>query len=291
MSDKVKKNNTSTIRRMKANREPIAMITAYDYPSAKLAQEAGADILLVGDSLGMVVLGYDSTIPVTLEDMIHHSKAVTRGADQSFVVADLPFATYHGSIDRTIANAARLMQEGRVHALKLEGGAEIAEHVEACVRAGIPVMGHIGLTPQSVLQLGGWKIQGKSLEQAEKLVQDAKALEQTGAFSIVLEMVPEELAAHITEQLTIPTIGIGSGRYCDGQVLVYHDVLNYATPIKPRFVKQYADIGNTVQTAIAQYVSEVKNRQFPGEENVYHNDEGVIDQLKHNSSAGDENPR
>lgn len=291
MSDKVKKNNTSTIRRMKANREPIAMITAYDYPSAKLAQEAGADILLVGDSLGMVVLGYDSTIPVTLEDMIHHSKAVTRGADQSFVVADLPFATYHGSIDRTIANAARLMQEGRVHALKLEGGAEIAEHVEACVRAGIPVMGHIGLTPQSVLQLGGWKIQGKSLEQAEKLVQDAKALEQAGAFSIVLEMVPEELAAHITEQLTIPTIGIGSGRYCDGQVLVYHDVLNYATPIKPRFVKQYADIGNTVQTAIAQYVSEVKNRQFPGEENVYHNDEGVIDQLKHNSSAGDENPR
>ncbi len=291
MSDKVKKINTSTIRRMKANREPIAMITAYDYPSAKLAQEAGADILLVGDSLGMVVLGYDSTIPVTLEDMIHHSKAVTRGADQSFVVADLPFATYHGSIDRTIANAARLMQEGRVHALKLEGGAEIAEHVEACVRAGIPVMGHIGLTPQSVLQLGGWKIQGKSLEQAEKLVQDAKALEQAGAFSIVLEMVPEELAAHITEQLTIPTIGIGSGRYCDGQVLVYHDVLNYATPIKPRFVKQYADIGNTVQTAIAQYVSEVKNRQFPGEENVYHNDEGVIDQLKHNSSAGDENPR
>ena len=291
MSDKVKKINTSTIRRMKANREPIAMITAYDYPSAKLAQEAGADILLVGDSLGMVVLGYDSTIPVTLEDMIHHSKAVTRGADQSFVVADLPFATYHGSIDRTIANAARLMQEGRVHALKLEGGAEIAEYVEACVRAGIPVMGHIGLTPQSVLQLGGWKIQGKSLEQAEKLVQDAKALEQAGAFSIVLEMVPEELAAHITEQLTIPTIGIGSGRYCDGQVLVYHDVLNYATPIKPRFVKQYADIGNTVQTAIAQYVSEVKNRQFPGEENVYHNDEGVIDQLKHNSSAGDENPR
>ncbi|GFR36918.1 3-methyl-2-oxobutanoate hydroxymethyltransferase [Insulibacter thermoxylanivorax] len=291
MSDKVKKLNTSTIRRMKVNREPIAMITAYDYPSAKLAQEAGADILLVGDSLGMVVLGYDSTIPVTLEDMIHHSKAVTRGADHCFVVADLPFATYHGSIDRTIANAARLMQEGRVHALKLEGGAEIAEHVEACVRAGIPVMGHIGLTPQSVLQLGGWKIQGKSLEQAEKLVQDAKALEQAGAFSIVLEMVPEELAAHITEQLTIPTIGIGSGRYCDGQVLVYHDVLNYATPIKPRFVKQYADIGSTVQTAIAQYVSEVKNRKFPGEENVYHNDEGVIDQLKHNSSAGDENPR
>lgn len=280
MSDKRKKISTSSLKRMKTQGEPIAMITAYDYPSARLATEAGADILLVGDSLGMVVLGYDTTVPVTLEDMIHHSKAVRRGAPDAFVVTDMPFATYHGSIDRTMENAARLMQEGQATALKLEGGEEIAEHVLACTRAGIPVMGHLGLTPQSVLQLGGWKVQGKNAEQAQKMLDDALALERAGAFSIVLEMVPEEVAEMITSRLTIPTIGIGSGRFCDGQVLVYHDILSYATQIKPSFVKSYANIGQTIHEAIEAYVNEVKNKQFPEEKHAPHIDSSILDEVR-----------
>jgi 3-methyl-2-oxobutanoate hydroxymethyltransferase len=278
MSDKFKI-NTASMKKMKVSGERIAMVTAYDYPSAKLAEEAGADIILVGDSLGMVVLGYDSTIPVTLEDMIHHSKAVKRGASHTFIVADMPFATYHGSIDRTIANAARLMQEGGAHSLKLEGGQEITSQVRACVNAGIPVMGHIGLTPQSVLTIGGWKVQGRNPEQAKKLLEDALALEEAGVYAIVLEMVPEELAQLITSRLQIPTIGIGSGRYCDGQVLVYHDVLDYATPLKTKFVKTYANIGETIKQAIGQYVQEVKEQQFPDESNVYHVGEGILDAI------------
>lgn len=271
--------NTASIRKMKAANEPIAMITAYDYPSAKLAEEAGADIILVGDSLGMVVLGYDSTVPVTMDDMIHHTKAVNRAVTHSFVVADLPFATYHGSIDSALHNAARLMQSGGAKALKLEGGAEMTAVITACVQAGIPIMGHIGLTPQSVHQFGGYAVQGKNVADAQKLLSDAKALEAAGVFAIVLEMVPEELATYISEQLTIPTIGIGAGRGCDGQVLVFHDLLQYASPITPRFVKCYANVGQQMVDGIAQYVKEVKERTFPEEKHVFHAEAGLLEQM------------
>lgn len=269
--------STLDLKKMKEQSEPIAMITAYDYPSAKLACEAGADIILVGDSLGMVVLGYDSTIPVTLEDMIHHTKAVTRAAASNcFTVADMPFATYHGSLDKSLRNAAELMQTGGAAAVKLEGGQEMADTVSKFVQAGIPVMGHIGLTPQAVNTLGGFKVQGRTPEKAKKLMEDAKALENAGAFAIVLEMVPEELAAVISSELSIPTIGIGAGRGCDGQVLVYHDLLQYASPITPRFVKAYANIGELIRKGIKQYVSEVKHKQFPEEHHVFHMDANVL---------------
>jgi 3-methyl-2-oxobutanoate hydroxymethyltransferase len=276
---------TGELKQMKRDQQPIAMVTAYDYPSARLAEQAGADIIFVGDSLGMVILGYDSTIPVTLDDMIHHTKAAVRGAPRSFVLTDMPFLTYHGSIDTTLRNAARVMQEGHSKAIKMEGGKAICESVSACVQAGIPVMGHIGLTPQAVNQLGGYKIQGRQPEQALTLIEDAIALEKAGAFAIVLEMVPEELALLITEKVSIPTIGIGAGRGCDGQVLVYHDLLQYASPIAPKFVKTYANIGEQVVEGIQQYVNEVKTRAFPGEEHVYHMDSNVIKDVK--SKLGD----
>lgn len=203
---------TSKLKKMKQDGTPIAVMTAYDYPSAMLSEEAGVDVILVGDSLGNVVLGYDSTIPVTMDDMVYHSRSVVRGAPSTFVVTDLPFMTYHGSLDLTLRNAARIMQEGLAKAVKMEGGREISAAVEACTQAGIPVMGHIGLTPQSIHQIGGFKIQGKNSEQARKLVDAAKALEQAGAFAVVLELVTEQLAAHISEELSIPTIGIGAGR-------------------------------------------------------------------------------
>ncbi|TVY11648.1 3-methyl-2-oxobutanoate hydroxymethyltransferase [Paenibacillus cremeus] len=261
---------TAKLRRMKEDRNPISVITAYDYPSAMLAEQAGIDVILVGDSLGNVVLGYDSTIPVTLEDMIYHTKAVTRAVKTTFVVTDMPFMTYHGSVDQTLRNAARIMQEGLAKALKLEGGAEIVPAVRALVQAGIPVMGHIGLTPQSIHQIGGFKVQGKSSSQAEKLVEDAKALEEAGAFAIVLELVTEELAEQVTKALSIPTIGIGAGAGCDGQVLVFHDVLGYAGESHPkRFVKTYANIGDTIRDGIRQYVDEVKQRQFPAQEHAF----------------------
>lgn len=272
--------STADLKKMKRDGTPIAMVTAYDYPSAKLAEEAGADMLLVGDSLGMVVLGYDSTLPVTMDDMVHHTKAVSRAAKSSFVLADLPFASYHGSADKIVGNAARLIQEGRAQAVKMEGGAEICEAVKLCVSAGIPVSGHIGLTPQAVNNLGGYRVQGRRPEEAQKLIDDAKALEQAGVFCIVLEMVPEELAAWITSELSVPTIGIGAGRGCDGQVLVYHDLLQYASPISPRFVKTYADIGEQVKAGLTAYVSEVKNRQFPAKEHVFQMDGTILEQLK-----------
>lgn len=254
------------MKKMKQDGIPISIITAYDYPSAKLAEDAGVDAILVGDSLGNVVLGYDSTVPVTMEDMIHHTKAVTRAVNKPFVITDMPFMTYHGSIDHTLKNAARLMQEGLCKAVKMEGGAEIAAAVEACVNAGVPVMGHLGLTPQSVYQIGGYKVQGKTLAQSQKLLDDAKTLEEAGAFAIVLELVTDEVAEFITSRLSIPTIGIGAGRGCDGQVLVFHDVLNYASPVIPKkFVKSYANIGEHIRNGIAQYVSEVKERRFPDE--------------------------
>lgn len=255
--------STATLKRMKREGEPIAMITAYDYPSAKHADEAGADVILVGDSLGNVVLGYDSTLPVTLDDMVYHTKAVTRAVRRSFVVTDMPFLTYHGNIDGTLRNAARIMQEGLAKAIKMEGGADIIPAVQACVKAGIPVMGHLGLTPQSIHQLGGYIVQGKTNAKAEKMMDDALRLEEAGAFAVVLELVPEDLAAAITARLAIPTIGIGAGRHCDGQVLVFHDVLNYGDPAPKKFVKTFADIGKQIREGIAEYVGEVKQRKFP----------------------------
>lgn len=262
--------NIVKMKKMKQDGVPISMLTAYDYPSARLAEEADIDMILVGDSLGNVVLGYDSTIPVSLDDMVYHTRSVARGAEHTFIVADMPFMTYHGSVDESLKGVRRLMQEGHAHAVKLEGGAEIADTVRRIVQAGVPVLGHIGLTPQSVNQIGGYRVQGKDQADAERLMEDAKALEEAGAFAVVLELVTEESAAEITQALSIPTIGIGAGRYCDGQVLVYHDILKYASPYREkRFVKTYADIGTAVREGIAQYVKEVKERVFPAEEHIF----------------------
>lgn len=258
------------IKAMKSRNTPIAMLTAYDYPSAMLAEEAGVDMILVGDSLGNVVLGYDTTVPVKLEDMIYHTRAVVRGAPGTFVVADMPFATYRLGTGATLRNAAALMQDGGAHAVKLEGGSELTEEIKVLTSAGIPVLGHIGLTPQSVHQIGGYRVQGKSDDEAQRLLQDALALEKAGAFGIVLELVTEELAAAVTQSVSIPTIGIGAGRGCDGQVLVYHDVLRYGSGIRDKkMVKSYADIGNTVRNAIAQYVEEVRTKAFPEEKHGF----------------------
>lgn len=267
-------------KKMKKDGTPIAFLTAYDYPSAQLAEEAGVDAILIGDSLGNVVLGYDSTIPVTLDDMIHHTKAVTRGAKVPFVVTDMPFLTYHGSVDDTLRNVGRVMREGQCKGVKMEGGAEIAGTVEACTRAGVPVMGHIGLTPQSVHQIGGYRIQGKDSAQVQKLLEDALALEKAGAFAIVLELVTEEAARMITSRLSIPTIGIGAGAGCDGQILVFHDILHYGADIRPKkFVKTYADVGGAIRQGIRQYVDEVKGKQFPREENAFKGSQEAITYL------------
>jgi 3-methyl-2-oxobutanoate hydroxymethyltransferase len=271
--------STVSLKRMKREREPIAVITAYDYPSAKHADEAGADVILVGDSLGNVVLGYDSTLPVTLDDMVYHTRAVTRAVKRSFVVTDMPFLTYHGNIDGTLRNAARLMQEGLTKAIKMEGGLEIIPAIDACVKAGIPVMGHLGLTPQSIHQLGGYIVQGKTELKAQRLIDDAKRLEEAGAFAVVLELVPESLATHISEALSIPTIGIGAGRGCDGQVLVFHDVLNYGDPHPKKFVKAFANIGQQIHQGIAEYVREVKERSFPEECHVFQTEDAEVKQL------------
>ncbi|TCZ81183.1 3-methyl-2-oxobutanoate hydroxymethyltransferase [Paenibacillus albiflavus] len=271
---------TSKLKKMKQDGEKITVITAYDYPSAYLAEEAGIDVILVGDSLGNVVLGYDSTLPVTIEDMIYHTKAVTRAVDTTFVVTDMPFMTYHGSLETTMRNAARIMQEGLAKALKLEGGLEIVQAVEAITSAGIPVMGHIGLTPQSIHQIGGFKVQGKTNVQAQKLLDEAKALEQAGAFAVVLELVTDEIAAWITEQLSIPTIGIGAGPTCDGQVLVFHDLLGYGPETAPkRFVKTYANVGGMIKQGIEQYVKEVKDRSFPAAEHSFQANQELVGKL------------
>ncbi len=270
---------TSDIRKKKEAGIPITMMTAYDFPSAKLVEEAGVDMILVGDSLGMVVLGYDSTIPVTMEDMIHHTKAVTRAAKKAFVVTDLPFLSYHGTLEEAIKNAGRLMQEGSAKAVKMEGGKELSPLVTRCVQAGIPVVGHIGLTPQSVHQLGGYKVQGRDLAQAERLLEDALALQEAGAFAIVLECVPQEVTGMIAKKLEIPVIGIGAGVTCDGQVLVFHDVVGYASQITPKFVKRYTDIGSAIREAVAGYVKDVEERRFPAPEHVFHASEDTIKQL------------
>ncbi|OQM45185.1 3-methyl-2-oxobutanoate hydroxymethyltransferase [Anoxybacillus sp. UARK-01] len=260
---------TSDFLKMKKTNEPIVMLTAYDFPSAKLAEAAGVDMILVGDSLGMVVLGYDSTIPVTVEDMIHHTKAVRRGAMNTFIVTDMPFMSYHLSREEALRNAQRIMQQSGAHAVKVEGAGEVIEVIRALTEAGVPVVAHLGLTPQSVGVLGGYKVQAKDAESARKLLQDAKWCEEAGAVALVLECVPKQIAAEITKQLTIPTIGIGAGNEVDGQVLVYHDVLGYGVERVPKFVKKYANIEETMQHALTSYVMEVKLRQFPEREHMF----------------------
>lgn len=257
------------LKAMKDNGEKISMITAYDYPTALLVDRAGIEIILVGDSLAMTVLGLETTVPITMEEMIHHIRPVVRGAKNPMIVGDMPFGSYNESREQAIRNATRLMKEGGCDAIKLEGGAEVAETVKAIVDAGIPVMGHIGLTPQTISQLGGFKVQGKNLESAKALMEDARALEEAGAFSIVLECVPEELGKAITQKLSIPTIGIGAGRYTDGQVLVFHDLVGLFERFTPKFVKRYANLGEEIVKALEVYKQEVKEKKFPQQEHVF----------------------
>ncbi len=268
------------VKAMKQAGKPIAMMTAYDYPSAVLAEEAGVDLILVGDSLGNVVLGYDTTVSVTLEDMIYHTRPVVRGAPNTMVVTDMPFATYRLGPEETLRNAARIMREGGAHAVKMEGGADLADEIYRLTSAGIPVVGHLGLTPQSVHQIGGYKVQGKDRGEAEKMLEDVKALEQAGAFAIVLELVTEPLAAAVSKSVGVPTIGIGAGRGCDGQVLVFHDVLRYGSGIRDkRFVKTYADIGETIRKALAEYVQDVKSLKFPEEKHSFPLDDTTAQEI------------
>jgi len=271
------------IKDMKKRGEKIPMLTAYDYSTAKLLDEAGVPIILVGDSLGMVILGYESTIPVTMDEMIHHTKAVVRGTRRALVVGDMPFMTYYTSTYDALKNAARFIQEGGAQAVKLEGGEFVAETVRRLVECGIPVQGHIGLTPQSVHQLGGYKVIGKSREVAARLLSDAKALEEAGAFSIVLESVPAPLSKLITERVSVPTIGIGAGKDCDGQVQVISDLLGLFTDFVPKHAKQYARLAEEIRRALAEYISEVRAGGFPTAKQSYTMDESIIEELAHSS--------
>ncbi|MBR5325447.1 MAG: 3-methyl-2-oxobutanoate hydroxymethyltransferase [Prevotella sp.] len=258
---------------------PVSMLTAYDYHTAQTIDEAGIDMILVGDSLGNVMLGYENTLAVTVEDMIHHGKAVCRGAKQAFVVIDMPFMSYQASVEEAVRNAGRIMKETNCQAVKLEGGVEYADRIRAIVQAGIPVVAHIGLTPQSFNALGGYKVQGKSLKQAQKLLADAKAVEEAGAFAITLECVPEALAKLITEQSNALTIGIGAGKYCDGQVLVYQDMLGFTDGFTPKFVKKYADLHSVMLEAFKQYKQECEDRTFPEDNRTYAIREEVLQEL------------
>lgn len=271
--------NTGTFIKMKSQSEKIAMLTAYDYPSAKLAEESGVDLILVGDSLGMVVLGYDSTVKVTVEDMIHHGKAARRGAPDTFLVVDMPFASFHGSLDRTLENAVRIFQETGAEALKLEGADEVAEVTRLLTRTGIPVVAHLGLLPQTAGVLGGYKVQGKTADAAQKLLNDAKACEAAGACMLVLECIPYQLAREVTAALTIPVIGIGAGGETDGQVLVYHDVLKYGSHHLPKFVRSYAETGEIMKNGLSEYIAEVKSGAFPAEEHRFTMKDEELQQL------------
>lgn len=260
---------TSDFLKMKADGEKIVMVTAYDYPAAKYAEEAGVDMILVGDSLGMVVLGYDSTIPVTVEDMIHHGKAVRRGAKNTFVVVDMPFGSYHGDPNDALKTAVRMMQETGADALKLEGAGEVLEVIRKLTTAGIPVVAHLGLTPQSVAVLGGYKVQGKTKEQAAQLMEDALRCQEAGALAVTLECIPHQLTEMVSKRLIIPTIGIGAGPEADGQVLVFHDLLRYGNHHIPKFVKEFANAGNQIQKGLEAYTREVKAGIFPAEEHCF----------------------
>lgn len=273
------KNTVLTFKEAKEKHEKLTMLTAYDYSTAKLIDEAGINSILVGDSLGMVCLGYEDTLSVTMEDMIHHTRAVSRGAKNALVVADMPFMSYQTSVYDAVVNAGRLIKEGRAQAVKLEGGKEVTEQIRAIVNASIPVVAHIGLTPQSVNAFGGFKVQGKSEEAAKRLLEEARAVEEAGAFAVVLECVPAKLAEFISKQISIPTIGIGAGAGCDGQVLVYQDMLGMYSDFVPKFVKQYAKVGEVMKKAFEDYIKEVKDGVFPEEKHTFKIDEEVIEKL------------
>lgn len=273
------KNTVITIQQAKESGEKLTMLTAYDYSTAKLIDEAGINMILVGDSLGMVMLGYEDTLSVTMEDMIHHTAAVARGTKNALLVADMPFMSYQTSVYDAVVNAGRLMKEGRAQAVKLEGGSEVTEHIRAITNASIPVVGHLGLTPQSLNAFGGFKVQGKSEAAAKKLVEDALAIEEAGAVAMVLECVPAKLAELISKKVKVPTIGIGAGAGCDGQVLVYQDMLAMFSDFKPKFVKHFGQIGEQMKEAFAKYSEEVKSGTFPAQEHTFKIDDEVIEKL------------
>ena len=269
---------TSFIKNKKEGNK-ISMLTAYDYSTAKLLDEAGVDSILVGDSLGMVILGYENTLQVTVDDMIHHTKAVTRGVKRAYVIADMPFLSYHISVEETIRNAGRMIQEANAHAVKLEGGREVVDKIEALIKAQIPVMGHLGLTPQSVNMMGGFKVQGKDELQAKTILEDAKLLQEAGVFAIVLECVPAKLAKLISESIDIPTIGIGAGKDCDGQVLVIQDMLGMYSDFTPKFVKKYCEVGSVIKDAVKEYKEEIQAGLFPEEIHTFKIKEEVLEKL------------
>lgn len=273
------KNTVQTFKEAKNNHTKLAMLTAYDYSTAKLQDEAGIHGILVGDSLGNVILGYEDTISVTMEDMIHHGAAVARGAKNALVVVDMPFMSYQTSVYDAVVNAGRLMKEGRANAVKLEGGVSVCPQIKAITDAGIPVMAHLGLTPQSINAFGGFKVQGKNEAAARKLIDDARAVEEAGAFALVLECVPAKLAKIISEQLTIPTIGIGAGAGCDGQILVYQDMLGMFSDYTPKFVKRFAEVGSVMKEAFANYIKEVQAETYPADEHTFKIDDGVLEKL------------
>ncbi len=273
------KNTVATFKKMKENGEKISMLTSYDYSTAKLVDEAGVNAILVGDSLGNVMLGYENTIPVTVEDMIHHGAAVCRGAKNALVVVDMPFLSYQTSVYDAVVNAGRIMKETGCAAVKLEGGKSVCPQIKAIVDASIPVVAHLGLTPQSINAFGGYKVQGKSLEAAKQLIEDAKAVEEAGAFALTLECVPEKLARMISDMLSIPTIGIGAGNGCDGQVLVYADMLSMFSDFTPKFVRSFAQVGEIMSQAFRDYDAAVKDGSFPAPEHTYKIDDEVIEKL------------
>ncbi|MBQ1801809.1 MAG: 3-methyl-2-oxobutanoate hydroxymethyltransferase [Lachnobacterium sp.] len=274
------KNTVTTLQNMKKEGKKISMLTCYDYTTACLMDEAGINGILVGDSLGMTMMGYEDTLPVTVEDIIHHTASVSRGLKNTFLVADMPFMSYQTSVYDAVKNAGRLIKEGHAQAVKLEGGASVCKQIEAIVKADIPVVAHIGLTPQSINAFGGFKVQGKNIDRAKQLLEDAKAVEEAGAFMVTLECVPERLATLISKELTIPTIGIGAGNGCDGQILVYQDMLNMFSGFKPKFVKHFANIGEEMKRAFKDYDQEVKSLAFPAEENNFKIDDQVIEALE-----------
>ncbi|MDU6248680.1 MAG: 3-methyl-2-oxobutanoate hydroxymethyltransferase [Paeniclostridium sordellii] len=273
------KNTTITFKDSKKNKQKLTMLTAYDYSTAKLIDSCGINGILVGDSLGMVCLGYEDTLSVTMEDMIHHTKAVAKGAKNSLIVADMPFMSYQTSVYDAVYNAGRLIKEGRAQAIKLEGGVEVFEQIQAIVKASIPVMGHVVLTPQSVNAFGGFKVQGKDEVAAKKLIEDAIAVEKAGAFSVVLEGVPSKLAKIVTEKLSIPTIGIGAGVDCDGQILVYQDMLGMFSDFTPKFVKKYESLGDKMKSAFETYIDEVENGYFPSQKHSFNISDEIIEKL------------
>lgn len=273
------KNTVSTLKMQKEQGDKITMLTCYDYTTACLMDEVGINTLLVGDSLGMTVLGYEDTLSVTMEDMIHHCAAVARGAKNALVICDMPFMSYQVSIEDAVRNAGRLMKDGRANMVKLEGGAEVCPQIEAIVKAQIPVCAHLGLTPQSVNAFGGFKVQGKSLEAAKQIIEDAKSIERAGASLVVLEGIPHKLASVITRVLNIPTIGIGAGADCDGQVLVYQDMLGMFPDLKPKFVRVFAETGSYMKNAFKNYIDSVKSGEFPAQEHTFKIDDDVINKI------------